>query len=219
MTAIKMHKVIWFTANISLISTANGSTFSLDGTLAGQEKPTKIFQQTLKGGMGSVPLPGGIEMIFARDAMYLKMGLLANMLGKPWLKFVTPRKIAGLNLGPVFQAAAVSDPLAYSKLFSSSTKVRKVGAAVINGVPTTEYAGTFSFTALPPSMRAGVVAGGITTGYYMTWVDGQHLMRKIVLTESGGGNSLRVSILLTSINKPLNLHLPPASQVAVAPRF
>ena len=47
---------------------------------------------------------------------------------------------------PVKRSAA-PNLLTYARLFAPSTNVHRVGNQVINGVPTTEYAGTTTFAA------------------------------------------------------------------------
>ena len=80
-------------------------------------------------------------------------------------------------------------------MFASSTNVHEVGTAVISGVPTTEYTGTYHIGAglnrLSPSLRKqmqqALSATGMTTSQFTIWVDGQHNVRKLVQTETGTG--------------------------------
>jgi hypothetical protein len=102
---------------------------------------------------------------------------------------------------------------------------RKPGTQVINGIPTTHYAGSYSVAAalakLPRSLRslAGSVikAMGVTTVHFNAWIDGQHQIRKIVTVEAGDSIRITSDMEVTAISQPVTIQLPPASQVAAAP--
>jgi hypothetical protein len=110
-------------------------------------------------------------------------------------------------------------------MFAASTNVHEVGHQVINGVPATEYTGTYHISEglarLSPSLRRmmqpALAQMGMTTSQFTIWVDGQHQVRKLVQTESGNGTSITTTMLVTSINQPLHIQLPPANQVAGMP--
>jgi hypothetical protein len=225
--ASQASKVTSYSATFSITSTGSSAS-SLNGTIEMRTKPTLLAHEKFSGSAGQLPLPGGMEMILTKNTIYMKMSVLSKMVGKPWVKldFSSAKNApGGLNLSSLLQQAQTNNPLADAQLFASSTNVRQVGTQVINGVPTTEYTGTYHIGAglnrLSPSLRRqmqqALAASGMTTSQFRIWVDGQHNVRKLVQTESGSGMSITTSMVVTSINQPLNVQLPPASQVASMP--
>ena len=103
--------------------------------------------------------------------------------------------------------------------------MRAVGTQTIGGVSTTHYTGSYPVSAglakLPASVRAkeqkALRTLGVKTVHFNVWIDGQHLTRKIIATETGGAETLKVTMQVTSINQPVSVTLPPASQVATIP--
>jgi glycyl-tRNA synthetase alpha subunit len=65
--------------------------------------------------------------------------------------------------------------------------------------------------------QKGLWTLGVKTVHFNVWIDGQHLTRKIVVTETGSVETAKVTMQVTSINQPVSVTLPPASQVAAIP--
>jgi hypothetical protein len=57
----------------------------------------------------------------------------------------------------------------------------------------------------------------MTSASFEIWLDDQHQVRKLVITEHGTTESVVLSELVTSINQPVSVQVPPASQVATMP--
>ena len=80
----------------------------------------------------------------------------------------------------------------------SSKNVQVVGPQTVNGVATTEYAGTYSPAAAYKSLSAGLrkLLGptlrdmGTRPVRFTVWIDGQHLIRKAKDTESVDGHTV-----------------------------
>jgi thymidine phosphorylase len=51
------------------------------------------------------------------------------------------------------------------------------------------------------------------------WIDSNHQVRKMTLVESGKSIRVTSMMLVTSINQPVGITVPPASQVADAPEI
>ncbi len=96
---------------------------------------------------------------------------------------------------------------------------------MINGVPATEYTGTSTIAAglrhPTPSLRQllspGLSSMRAATAHFAGWIDGQHIMRKEVVTQQAPRGKVTVTIMVTSINQPVTVHVPPARQVATIP--
>ena len=110
-------------------------------------------------------------------------------------------------------------------MLASSTNVKKVGTTTLNGVPVTEYTGTYPISAglakLPASERTKVSqqlqALGLTTEHFTIWLDGKQQVRKVVTSAQGSKVHETSTIQVTSINGPVSAAIPPASQTATVP--
>jgi hypothetical protein len=224
--ASQASKVTSYASTLSITSTGSNAS-SLNGTVEMQTKPTLVAHETFSGSSAQMPIPGGMEMILTRNTIYMKLSALSKMVGKPWVKLdlSSLKNTSGLNLASMFQQFQTNNPLADTQMFAASTDVHEVGHQVINGVATTEYTGTYhiseGLTHLSPSLRKmmqpALAEMGMTTSQFTIWVDGQHQVRKLVQTESGKGTTITTTMLVTSVNQPLHIQLPPANQVAAMP--
>jgi hypothetical protein len=171
-------------------------------------------------------VPGGLEEIVNSSGVYLKMAQLAQRAGKPWVEIPASSmsKLSGGSFGQLLQNGS-SDPLTQTQMLSSSPNVKKVGPATINGVPTTEYTGTYPISAglakLPAATRSTIAAQlktlGLTTEHFTVWLDDQQQVRKIVTTEKGSSVQVATTIVVTSVNQPVSASIPPAAQTTKLP--
>jgi hypothetical protein len=171
-------------------------------------------------------VPGGMNEILTPTALYLKMPALTQELhlGKPWLaiSFAQASKLSGVNLSQLTSQATNNSPLTQSQMFAAATSVRQVGTGTIDGVPVTEYTGTLPMSKAPSYLTGStrtrveqeITSLGFTTENFTVWIDGQHLTRKAVVTVNGTSVTETVNLAITSINQPVNITAPPASQTA-----
>jgi hypothetical protein len=177
--------------------------------------------------VGNQNMPGGMHEIVTGRAVYVKMALLAQELHKPWVKisFSQRQQGTGVNVGQLTQQVQSNNPLVQTQMLAAAKDVRALGTQTIGGVSTAHYTGTYPISAglakLPASERAVAQKGlrtlGITTVRFNVWIDAQHQTRKIVVIESGSVETMKVTMQVTSINQPVSVTLPPASQVAAIP--
>jgi hypothetical protein len=168
---------------------------SMTGTFAEQLHPTLLVSADISSySMLGTSLAGGLDELLTPTTMYLKSPQLTQELHltKPWLtmSLSAASKSSGLNLSQLVNQATGSGPLTQAQLLGASSSVHEVGTGSIGGVPVTEYAGTI------PAV----------------WIDGQHIMRKAVLTGTGAVVTETVTMTFTSVNQPVNIAVPPASQ-------
>src|SRR5580704_6814443 len=109
-------------------------------------------------------------------------------------------------------------------LLTTSTDVRAVGTGSVNGVPVTEYEGTYTAASGLAYMTANlgsagsaqvskqVTAMGLTTVRFRVWLDSQQRPLKLVLIEAGTHASVTVTQTIVSINQPANIQFPLASE-------
>jgi hypothetical protein len=214
-----------FAATFSMNGTANGSSLDASGTIEESEKPSLFADMNFTSFTAEgQSIPGGIEEIITPSGLYMRMSSLSQLTGKHWVKIPSSEFSAasGLNLTQLLQQAQNTNPLVQTQLLAGATDVRTVGTSVLGGVTVTEYTGTYPMTAaighLPASERAKVSqlveADGIASVDFKVWVDDQHQVHKMTITEQGSTFSETLTMSVTSINQPLNTTLPPASDTA-----
>jgi hypothetical protein len=202
---------------------------SMTATFAEQLHPSLLASvdiETLSS--GGTSLPGGLAEIITPTTLYLKWSFLTQELhqSKPWLAIpVSSLNSSGINLSQIFSQATGSGPLTQSQLLQGATSVHQVGSASIDGVAVTEYTGTFpldkSLSYLSGSTKAevqqAIANAGFSTATFTVWIDGQHTVRKAVITEVGTSVTETITTTITSINQPVNIAVPPASETTPLP--
>jgi hypothetical protein len=210
--------------SIKMSGVASGA---MAGTLEMRTRPLLFDADFSTMNVGGQSIPGGIKEILTGHTLYLKMRLLAQHLGKPWVRFsfAEIHNGTGISLAQIIQQAQQNNPLVQTQMLASAKNVRVAGHQVIDGVPTTHYTGTYTAAAalarLPSSLRAterkGLQTLGITSVQFSVWIDGQHQARKIIAYEKGTSEQATVTLTVTGINQPITVTLPRASQVATIP--
>jgi hypothetical protein len=203
---------------------------TMSGTIAEQLSPSleaEIDFAAIESGGQS--LPGGLDEIVTRQAVYIKMGVLAQALhtSKPWVKLPLSElgSLTGADLNQLFSQAQANNPLAQAQMLTASPDVHKVGTGVVGGAPVTEYAGTYSIAkglaSLPAGLRSTlnsqIASLGLKTGQFHVWIDGQHQVRKIILDLTGSKLTETVTETITSVNQPVSITLPATGQTYTIP--
>ena len=203
-----------------------GSTGSMTGSMQMQLKPTLLMEADFN--MSGSSLNGTITEIITDKALYMKLpSSIPTGTGKPWIVIDLTKlgNKAGMNFQQLFQQLENMGPQSSSKIFAESKDIHKVGTATINGVATTEYAGTISAAAalsqLPAAQKKqlGPMLSqlGSTTISFDVWIDGSNQMRKVIENYDQSGQTVTATIVVTSINQPVNIVLPPTSDTAPLP--
>lgn len=220
------------TISIKINSSATGGAgaVNLAGTVKEQLHPSLIAEADFsKFGIAGQSFPDGLSEIVNTKAVYIKLSLPTQALhtNKTWIAipFSALSKASGVNLSSLFNQLQTSSPLSQSQLFAGATNVRKVGTSTINGVPVTEYSGSVSMTAalakLPASLRSSlgsaIKKANITTARFSEWLDAQNQVRKVTVTESGSSISETITTTVTSINQPVSIKTPAASDTESLP--
>lgn len=191
------------------------------GTLEMQMKPLLAEADATASGGGQTFAIGEIE---SGQAMYLKSSLFSvftGQTGKPWIEIPFASLSGNLGAGLIgpLQNLQYGDPLTQIKMLAAATNVRSAGTQVINGVRTTHYTGTFTassaLASLSPALRKQaapllkMVSGEIQ---FSAWIDAQHVVRRVTEAENLGGETVRSTINITSVNRPVHITVPSASQ-------
>jgi hypothetical protein len=199
------------------------------GTVSGQRQPSLLVSENFTtfnaGGQNLAPMG---EVITSKN-LYMKMKLLTQALhtSKPWVELPVSAISAksGINFGSLLNEARSSSPLTSVQLLAGASDVKKVGTGTVGGVPVTEYSGTTTIATalskLPADTRAGlqkaISATGIKTATFNVWLDSGNQARKTIVTENGTALSDTITTTLTSVNQPVTVTPPPASQTTVVP--
>ncbi len=195
------------------------------GTIQFQRKPTLQASETLN--TTAAGKSAQIMVILTGTAIYLHEAALAGQLGKPWLK-LDLSALNGTDLASIAQLAHSlqgNDFANQTQLLAVAKNVHVAGTQTIDGVATTEYAGSVraaeALKTLPASFRKAMapelqVLGNGTISFHV-WIDGQHHTRKITDVETVNGETINSTVLITAINQPVHITIPPASQTATPP--
>jgi hypothetical protein len=191
----------------------------ITGNMQFRLKPTLLAQVDL-----SIP-PASVNEILTTKVAYLKIPGLGST-GKPWVKLsLAGKNGTGAALGQLLQSAENSNPANQTAALTASKDLRKTGTEVINGIPTTRYEGSYSVAdemkKLPPALRKitsqSIAALGVTKVHFTIWIDGKHQMRRVITVEKGTSSTITTKLDIISINQPVNVTLPPPSQVTSPP--
>jgi len=217
------------TANVAIAASGSGA-MTMSGSLSEVIRPqleAELNFPALSAAGQSVP--GGLSEIVTTQAAYLKLSSLSSLTGgKTWLKlpFSELSKALGANFEQLIQQAENNSPLTETQLLAGATDVRVLGTGTVDGVAVTEYSGSFTMSAalsrLPASLRSQVEqqasAAGITSASFNVWLDNQQQVRKLIVVEHGSKEDLTTTMLVTSINQPVNIHIPSSADVATIPQ-
>jgi len=217
------------TANITM--RGSGSTpLTMSGSLREVVRPNLAAELNFPSlSAAGQSLPGGMSEIVTGKAAYLRLSGISQLIGgKSWLKvpFSELDKALGVNFEQLIQQAQDNSPLVQMQLLAGATGVRVVGTGTIGGIHVTEYSGSYPMAAalkrLPAGLRSQVgqqaVKAGISSVSFNVWLDGQQQVRKLIVVEHGTMEDMTVTMLVTSINQPVSIKLPPAADVATIPQ-
>ncbi len=193
------------------------------GTIQYQLKPALLMGEDMH-----IAADGGnteIKMILTGTDMYFSEPGLAT--GKPWLKFslAALKGTNGASFAKLIQSMQTNNFTSQTQLFAVAKDAHVAGTQTIDGVPTTEYAGSFrasdALNALSPDVRKLLGPQLATLGdsviSFREWIDGQHQMRRAIEVETVKGNAVTTTLNVTGVNQPVQVTLPPAGQVTTAP--
>lgn len=219
----------------TVIGTDGGARISFACTLREESGPFNETAVISYKRDGKDVLPGGSDSIVTPTVYYIRVAAASRYFHttKPWVE-LSPAAYLTLstkmhNSTPGAPGVFFGDPVLGVGLLTTSTDVRAVGTGSVNGIPVTEYEGTYSAarglayitatlsSALSAQANKQVTAIGLTTVQFRAWFDPQRRPLKIVLVEAGTHANLTVTQTIVSINQPANIQFPLASETYVVP--
>jgi hypothetical protein len=207
------------------VRNSGAQTSTTNGAIQFQRKPTLRASETLNTTAAGKSTQ--IKVILTGTAIYLHEAALSGQLGKPWLK-LDLSALNGTALASISQlvhSLQGNDFANQTQLLAVATNVHVVGTQTIDGVATTEYAGSVraaeALKSLPASFRKAMapelqVLGNGTISFHI-WIDGQQHTRKITDVGTVNGETIDTTVNITAINQPVHVTIPPASQTATPP--
>jgi hypothetical protein len=211
-------------------SSASAGAVSMSATFAEQLHPSLLASVNIASlSSAGVSVPGGLAEITTPSTLYMKWSYLTQLLhlSKPWLAIPLSSlsQGSGANLSQILGQATGSGPLTQSQLLQGATSVRQVGTGSVDGVPVTEYTGTLPLDkgisylsgAAKAQLQQAMASAGFTQATFTVWIDGQHTVRKAVVTEAGKDVTETITTTITSVNQPVNIAVPAAGQTSPLP--
>jgi hypothetical protein len=166
-----------------------------------------------------------VGVVIDRQDVWLKVAALKQETGRTWAKipFSTLNKSSSPTAA-IYKSLESLNPAQETEFLVGAKDVRVVGTQTVEGVPVTEYSGevlpALAMTRLTPALRKALGPGlkQITGNLkFRVWVDGNGYIRKSVDTGTAAGKPYMTTVELSSVNKPVHITLPPASQTVTVP--
>ena len=202
----------------------NGAT-TTSGTAQVQRTPTFELSEDLT--IATAGKSTKLKAILTGHVFYIDESALAAHFGKPWLKL----DLANLSKGPlaflnqVASSIKSNDFVNQTQVLALAKNARVIGNQTVDGVPTTEYAGSVrvatALKALPPNVRKtlgpALRALGNSNLSFHIWLDAQHHTRKLTEVETVNGATVATTVNISGINQPVHISPPPANQTFTPP--
>jgi hypothetical protein len=196
------------------------------GTVLVQRKPTLEVSGNLSVAAAGKNIK--IKEILTGRAIYFSAsGLTGQLTKKPWVKIPLSalQGPAGAGFAQLLHSLQSNNFTNQTAMLTVAKNAHLVGRQTVNGVPTTEYAGSISpseaLKALSASARKAMApvlqALGNTPIKFHVWIDGRNLVRRMTEVESVNGETINTTVYINGINQPVHIVVPPARQTALVP--
>jgi hypothetical protein len=227
LAAAESDRVKTLAADVIAHSTGESSG-SLTGTVKIQLKPTTAVGTVFRVKAAKSPMVE-LDEILTDKQIYFKDPAFTKATGKAWVEADISELSTkvGVSLGSLLQNLESADPLDQTKLFTASKNAHVVGTTMLDGVSTTEYAGTYepkdALAELSPKLRKIIGPTLRTLGanpvQFEVWIDAQHVIRRAIDTNNVHGEIVTTTLNVTSVNKPVHIGLPAVTEVAPLPKI
>jgi hypothetical protein len=158
---------------------------------------------------------------------YVKLPVFSKLVpgGKPWLEIDLDElgKLQGVDIPQLLQSVGTQDPSRALQMLQAIGHVREVGTAQVDGVETTEYAGTIDPRKVIAKLSKTAGLAQIFEGLgsrqipVEAWIDGDGYVRKLdesfsMQVPKAGRMDLRLETTFSDFGTPVSITVPPADQ-------
>jgi hypothetical protein len=198
------------TMSVSFTEHVTGPTnVTLTGSAQIQRSPLRIAEQITLTGSG---LTGQVSAIITSRYIYAETSKNPGY----WIKLRLPR-VARTTL---LQELQNVDPAAQASLLLAASHARRTGNQTVEGVITSRYVASVApqvaLSLLTSAQRArlapfvSLISGDIR---YVLWIGPGSELKQLRMTERVLGSRFTVTVTINSINQPVNIVIPQATQV------
>jgi hypothetical protein len=208
------------------VKVSGAETLNTSGTVRVQLKPALLVSANLSVAELGKATP--IKEVLTGSAIYFSApSLTAQLSSKAWVKIPLSalKGTSAAGFAQLFHSLQSDNFTNQTELLALIKNARVGGKATIDGTPTTEYVGSLkadqALKALPANFRKALSSdlselGDAPIGFHV-WIDGQNHVRKMIEVVTVKGVTLNTTVDVTSLNKPVNITVPPASQTTEMP--
>jgi hypothetical protein len=196
--------------SVSFCERVTGTTrVTLTGQLQEQRTPLRIAENlTLTGSGHTVEA----SVIITGKAIYAATSKEPGY----WIKLRLPQ----VDRTGLMQDLRNADPAAQASLLLTATHARSTGRQTVDGVVTSRYvasvAPSVALSTLPSAQSAqmapfvSLISGDI---HYVLWITPGDQLKQLRMSERVLGSKITATATINSINQPVNITIPQATQV------
>jgi hypothetical protein len=199
------------TMSVSFTERVTGPTrVTLTGQVQVQRAPLRIAEQITVTASGQTA--GQVSVIVTSRAIYAETSREPGY----WIKLRLPQ----VDRTTLMQELRNADPAAQSSLLLTASHARFGGKQTVAGVVTSRYVASVApevaLSMLPSAQSArlapyfSLITGDI---HYVLWIGPGDQLKQLRMTERALGSKIAVTATINSINQPVNIVIPQATQV------
>jgi hypothetical protein len=219
----------------TVTGTDDGAKVSLASVLREESGPFNELTVTSCERDGKDVLPGGSDSVVTPTVYYARAAEVSRYFhtAKPWVE-LSPEAFLTASVKmpdsvPDDLEVFSGDPGEVMGFLTMSTDVRAVGTGSVNGVPVTEYEGTYSAASglayikatsgsqISAQVGKEVTTMGLASVRFRAWLDHRLRPLRVVLIETGTHANLTLTQTIVSFNQPADIQFPLASETYVVP--
>lgn len=208
------------------VKVSGAETLNTSGTVRVQLKPALLVDANLSVSELGKATP--IKEVLTGSAIYFSAPSLTGQLSsKAWVKIPLSalKGTAAASFAQLFHSLQSDNFTNQTELLALIKNAHVGGKATIDGTPTTEYVGSLkadqALKALPANFRKALSSDLSALGNapidFHVWIDGQNHVRKMIEVVTVKGVTLNTTVNITSLNQPVSITVPPASQTTEMP--
>lgn len=196
--------------SVSFSERVTGATrATLTGQMQEQRTPLRIAEQLTMTTSGQTV---EASVIITGKAIYAETSKAAGY----WIRL----RLLQVDRTALMQDLRNADPAAQASLLLTATHARSTGRQTVEGVVTSRYVASVvpavALSTLPSAQSAqmapfvSLISGDI---HYVLWIGPGDQLKQLRMSERVLGSKITVTATINSINQPVNIVIPQATQV------